>query len=100
MTESDSMYAKTVSCMPTLEYYQRTYASNMDNNDQKAVSAFREYESHEKLRRLQTELQWLKNEQVIEKTCIRIIGKKRKGKYGSYARWATLMLMWCVSKRT
>lgn len=99
MTEFDAMYQKTVSHLPTLEYYQRTYANNMDNNDQKAVAAFREYESHEKLRRLQTELQWLKNEQVVEKTCDRLIKKKRKGKYGSYARWATLMLMWCASKR-
>ena len=38
----------------------------MSGNDQKAVVVFREYESQEKVRRLQQELQWVKNEQVSE----------------------------------
>lgn len=85
--------------LPTLEYYQKAYARSLDNNDQKAVRLFREYESQEKLRRLQQELMWLRDGKVKESTCDRVIGKKRKGKYGGYPGWGRLMLLWFAQSK-
>ena len=83
----------TVTLIPTLEDYQKRYASTIEE-DKKAVVVFKTYESQEKVRRLQTELAWIKEGKVKESTCNRVIGKKRKGKYQSYSRWASLMLLW------
>ncbi|MCB0323797.1 MAG: hypothetical protein KDD69_09500 [Bdellovibrionales bacterium] len=85
--------------LPTLEYYQRTYASSMANEDQKAVRAFKQYESQEKVRRLQNELMSIKGSLVREGTLDRLVGKKRKGKWNGYDRWASLMLQWIVSSK-
>ncbi len=86
--------ASVASSLPTLVYYEKMYAKNFEGNDQKALFVFRRYESHEKLRRLQNELVCVKNAQAGMSMCDRIIGKKRKGKYQSYERWASLMLLW------
>lgn len=85
--------------LPAVEYYQKTYAKSLDDNDQKAVRLFREYESQEKVRRLQQELLWIRDGKVKESTCDRLIGKKRKGKYEGYAGWGKLMLLWLVAQR-
>lgn len=95
----DAPQLEQIVLLPAIEYYQKSYAKSLDNNDQKAVRLFREFESHEKLRRLQQELMWLRDGKVKESTCDRVLGKKRKGKYESYAAWGRLMLLWLVQAK-
>jgi hypothetical protein len=85
--------------IPTFEYYQKMYARNMDNEDRKAVTLFKQYESHEKLRRLQAELMNIKSSQIRESTLDRLVGKTRKGRWVSYEKWAGLMLLWINSAK-
>jgi hypothetical protein len=95
--DGGSMSAEQVVFLPTVEYYQKTYAGTLDDNDQKAVRLFKDYESHEKVRRLQQELIWVRDGKVKEITCDRLIGKKRRGKYSSYQGWGKLMLQWLAA---
>lgn len=88
----------TVKFLPTIEYFQRLYGASFDGNDKKAVLTFRNYEAREKLRRLQGELQAVKNGKVPPETCDRIIGKRRKSQHQTYEHWAGLMLLWITSK--
>ena len=84
----------SITAIPTLNYYQKSYASTISNNDQKAVRLFKEYESLEKIRRLQAELGWVSSGQVYFQTLDSVVGKKRKSKYKGYEEWAKLMLIW------
>ena len=88
-----------LTALPTIEYYQKMYAKNMDNEDRKAVALFKQYESHEKLRRLQSELMNIKSLQVREAALDRVVGQGRKGRWLSYERWAGLMLLWINSAK-
>jgi len=99
MSNSEEEQSRGVGVLPTLEYFQKMYAKSMDGADQKAVKVFKDYESHEKTRRLQSELMWIKDGKVSDAACNRIIGKKRKSKYTSYQRWAELMLLWLASHK-
>ncbi len=99
MSQDSQEKDKITPTLNTVKEYMRVYGSTMDGNDQKAVKAFCQYETHEKLRRLQTELQSIKNGGVLESTCNQIIGKRRQAKYNGYEAWASLMLMWIVSKK-
>ena len=90
---------KRIAVLPTLEYFQRTYSKTMEGMDDKAIVVFKNYETHEKLRRLQNELTWIKDGKVSASACDRVVGKKRKGKHGSYERWAQLMLLWLAQSR-
>lgn len=92
--ESEQSGGGSITAIPVLNNYQKTYASTMSNNDQKAIKLFKEYESLEKIRRLQAELLWVSSEQVYWQTLDTVIGKKRKSKYKSYSEWAKLMLIW------
>ena len=92
--EEEESANRGLNALPTLEYFQKMYGKMMDGADQKAVGVFKDYESHEKLRRLQAELMWIKDGKASESACNRIIGKKRKSKYQSYNHWAELMLVW------
>ncbi len=85
---------KAIRSVPTLHYWHKTYAKSMGGQDQKAVHLFKEYESQEKLRRLQQELMSMKDNQVSEMILDQILGKKRKMKYAGYHKWAALMLLW------
>lgn len=69
-----------------------------EENDQKAVVAFKEFESREKLGRLRNELMWVKNDYVSDKVCGEIIGHRRRGKYQSYSKWASIMLQLLAKK--
>ena len=60
MDESDG----TVTAIPTIRDYQKHYALSLDNNDQKAVRLYKQYESMERVRRFQNELSWVGNGQV------------------------------------
>jgi hypothetical protein len=89
--------ADSLKALPTLDYFEKRYGRSMQN-DQKAVKVFRDYESMEKLRRLQNELVYVKEQRVGERTCQFIIGRKRAAKHGSYSHWAQLMLLWIAQK--
>jgi hypothetical protein len=93
-SDENKEQGKISSNLSTIRDYMRIYAHGMDDNDQKAVRAFRQYEAQEKLRRLQGELVLVKGERVLENSCDQVIGKKRKSKYNSYSNWAALMLQW------
>lgn len=85
--------------LPTIQYFQKTYGASLGGEDQKAVRLFKDYESQEKLRRLQFELTAIKDGKATFKACDRIIGKKRKERYSSYENWAKLMLLWIVQHK-
>ena len=89
----------SVTSVPTVEYYQRRYAHSLSNNDQKAARLFKEYESVEKVRRLQQELLWVRNGQVLTQTLENILGKTRKSKYSGFENWAKLMLLWVAQAK-
>ncbi|MCC6953351.1 MAG: hypothetical protein IT290_04470 [Deltaproteobacteria bacterium] len=88
-----------VKLVPTIDYFQKNYGRSLEGNDQKAVRVFRDYEPNERLRRLQNELQQVKDKKVSENVLHAVVGKKRMHKYQGYDRWASLMLMWIVSKK-
>jgi len=99
VTEKKEKAEPTIAGIPTLEYYQKTYAVSMDQNDQKAVQIFKDYEAHEKFRRMQQEVMWVRDEKVKTMVLDRVLGKKRKSKYESYKRWAELMLLWMAGAK-
>lgn len=84
--------------IPAIQDFQKRYATSFEGNDQKAARLFREYESKEKLNRIRSELMAVKEGSVAEHICVQVIGKKRAVRFGSYRRWAELMLLWFVSK--
>ena len=85
--------------VPTIDYFEKTYGRSLEGNDQKAVWVFREYETKEKIRRLQQELIWIKEGRVPDNTLKALIGAKRRSRYEGYDKWAARMLLWLVSKR-
>ena len=95
-TDSDE---QTVSGIPTIKYYQVSYANSMANNDQKAVRTFKDFESREKLGRLRQELVWVRDGMVRSAPLNEIIGAKRRSRYGGYERWASLMLQWIAAAK-
>ena len=95
-TESETPVVKLI---PTVDYFQKNYGRSLEGNDPKAVRVFRDYEPRERLRRLQHELQLIKENKVSPDVLHAVVGKKRMHKYQGYDRWASLMLMWIVSKK-
>lgn len=91
--------AGRLSSLPTIIYYEKTYARSLGHNDQKAVGVFKSYESQERVRRLQSELVAIKNGHASEKACEVAVGKKRLAKYQKYEEWAALMLLWLTSAK-
>lgn len=89
----------TIVSVPTVDYFEKTYGRSMEGNDQKAVRVFREYETKEKIRRLQQELMWIKEKRVPDKTLKALIGDKRRSRYQGYDQWAARMLLWLAAKR-
>ncbi len=84
----------TITAVPTLRYYQKRYALSCANNDQKAIRMFKEYESVENVRRLQSELMWVSGGQVYSPVLDTILGKTRKVKHNGYNHWGKIMLVW------
>lgn len=97
--DNESAESRTVSAIPSVKYYDMMYGRSFEGNDRKAVHTFKLYESQERLRRLQNELQQVKQGKVTEKVCDLIIGKKRLSKFESYEHWAQLMLHWIAEKK-
>ena len=84
--------------LPTLQFYQKTYASSCGNNDIKAVRLFREYESRDKIQRLKLELYAVSKNRAAEAVCARIIGPVRRNKHKGYDNWAFMVLNTLNSK--
>lgn len=99
LEEGSKKKEQIIKLIPTLDYFQKNYGRSMEGNDQKAVRVFRDYEPAEKVRRLQHELQQIKDEIVADAVMDGVVGKKRKQKYKTYAGWASLMLMWLAAKK-
>lgn len=99
---SDDSKAKpgpTVTGIPNIKYYDSMYGRSFEGNDRKGVHTFKMYESQERLRRLQNELQLVKGGRVTAQVCDMIIGKKRIARFESYEHWAELMLHWVAEKK-
>lgn len=84
--------------LPTLQFYQKTYASSCGNNDVKAAKLFREYESRDKIQRLKLELYAVSKNRAAEAVCNRIIGPVRRNKHKGYDNWAFMVLNTLNSK--
>lgn len=78
--------------IPTIKYYQKTYANGCANNDKKAMFIFKEYESTEKIKRLKTELTAVAQEKVSPKLLDAVAGPARRGRFGSFEQWAKVAL--------
>lgn len=89
---------KEIKHIPTVQYFIKTYATGSIANDKKAVDIFKMYESQEKVRRLQTELNWIKQNKVGQEALFTVIGAGRASRYESYAHWGELVLMWIANK--
>ena len=84
--------------VPTLDYFEKTYGRSLQN-DQKAIRVFRDYESAERIRRLQNELVYVKDNRVPSKMLHNVLGRKREETFGGYSKWASLMLMWASQRK-
>ena len=93
----EEQLAKDRTYLPEVQYYMRTYAQSLGNNDKKAATVFKQYESMERVRRLQNELQNIKDGRASDNICNQLMGKKRKSKHKTYEHWAELMLLWINS---
>lgn len=85
--------------LTTLTHFEKRYGKCVGKNDQRAVHMFREYEPLEKVRRLQTELLWVKSGQVSDKTCEVLLGRERAARHHSFSGWASAMLVWLAEKK-
>jgi len=90
---------RSITAIPVLQYYQKTYANSSSDNDQKAIGHFKLYESEEKIRRLRHELQMIAEGRVSLTVLDNVAKKKRKVKYRTYEYWAKLMLQWLAQAR-
>ena len=84
--------------IPTINDWEKNYGRSCEGNDQKAVKLFREYESKEKFRRFQFELQLIKDGKVRENVLDDVLGRKRMQKFQGYDGWAKLVLLWLAAK--
>jgi hypothetical protein len=89
----------SIRAIPTIREYEKRYGISCEGNDQKAIRAFRDFESKEKLNRLRTELIWIKNEYVATKVLDEVVGRKRKARHLEYSKWAGWMLMLLAQAR-
>jgi len=85
--------------IPAIEFYQKTYARSCEDNDQKAIGIFKAYETKEKHRRFQQELQMIKDGRVSKKKLDEVVKRSREMKYQGYDKWAGRMLIWFVEKK-
>lgn len=97
--ETTNADAQSVVGIPTIAYYLKSYGKSLESNEKKAVGIFREYESKEKIRRLQTELNMIRMGKVSDQVCERTLGKKRQAKHNGFDRWAVAMLQWLTVTR-
>ena len=82
----------TFKAIPTIKYYQKTYANGMSNNDKKAVHIFKEFEPIGKIKRIKAELTAVSQGKVDPKLLDAQVGTGRRGRYGSYDKWAKVTL--------
>lgn len=79
--------------LPNLEYFEKTYGANFKTDEKRALQTFKDFESKERLMRLQRDLIAVKDNKVSEKVCDQIIGKEKIARYQSYSNWAKIMLL-------
>ena len=66
--------------IPTVQYFIKTYDNSFSGILKSAAENFKRYESSEKYRRLQNELQAVAKDQVNENLCNQVMQIKRKQK--------------------
>lgn len=78
--------------IPALDHFQRLYGKSCAGDDKKAVRLFKEFESSEKVKRMKGELIAISQNKASDELCGKYLGKMRKAKFGSWAKWAMMML--------
>ncbi|MBX7145048.1 MAG: hypothetical protein K1X79_11400 [Oligoflexia bacterium] len=76
-----------------ITYWVQNYGMG-EVNDQRAVENFIECETREAVNMLRHELQLIVEGKFKEEILDKLVGVKRKVKYGPYQEWAKLMLLW------
>ncbi|MBL7661846.1 hypothetical protein JNK13_03735 [bacterium] len=99
--EDDSQEKKPqVLVLPQMLHFLKTYAASSEVDLQRALSTYKMYESKEAVKRLQNELISIKASKVAPAVLDRVISKRRITRYGSYERFAELMILWLLQAKT
>ncbi len=85
--------------IPNLDFYQKTYGRSCGNNDDKAGRVFKEYENADRIKRVKAELIAMSQGKVSPVLCERILGKTRYVKFGSWEKWAIMLINVIQSQR-
>jgi hypothetical protein len=91
--------APDVFAIPTIDYYEKMYGKSLEGNDQKGIGIFKTYEPKEKHRRLQHELQMIRDGRVSEQVLDQVVKLKRKMRHQGYESWAQKMMIWFAEKK-
>ena len=83
---------------PNLRRWINEYGRS-DVEDKRAAEEFAEVESYEAISSLRTELTAVSQGNYDEQIFDQIVRRSRAVKYGSYADWARLMLLWLASAK-
>ena len=78
--------------LPNLDFYQKTYGKSCGNNDDRAGRVFKEYENNDRIKRVKAELIAISQSKVSPELCERIMGKTRKAKFGTWEKWAIMLI--------
>jgi hypothetical protein len=76
-----------------IKYWLDNYAA-AGVPDKHAVEVYLDCEPDERVRPFRLQLQSVSDGKIMEETLDKVVGKGRKGKHGSYERWAQLMTLW------
>jgi hypothetical protein len=91
-SKSDDEQGKALA-LTSLDYFEKTYGSTFKSDEKRALQVFKDFESKERLMRLQRDLIAVKDNKVSEAICDQVIGKSRIAKFQSYSNWAKIMLL-------
>ncbi|MGA1192645.1 MAG: hypothetical protein ACO3XO_10245 [Bdellovibrionota bacterium] len=78
---------------PEILYWYVTYC-NAGITDQRAVETFIDCENRERVNTLRIQLYAVSQGKYDESVLLRQLGRDRKDRYGSFQRWAKMMLQW------
>jgi hypothetical protein len=80
---------------PRVKYWVDHYGV-AGSEDKRAAKDFCTVETAEVVRIFKAELRAISSGNFNDEQLDKLVGKKRKGQYGSYKEWARMMLLWLV----
>lgn len=81
-----------IRALPTYEIYKRLYSNTCGSNEKKAIALFKDYESGDRIRRLKSEMSAVQSGRVLDEDCIRMLGKNKQARFGSFQKYAQMLL--------